>query len=83
MASSQRYLSTHLGSLSRARTGGPRPRPTQYERQENVRTSTIQGSHMPLDTDAHWTWRNPLNILPAMLIFFLLIGIAGTVIALF
>lgn len=64
---------------SQARTGGKLPRPTRFERHENVRTSAIYGSHMPLDTEAHWTWRNPLNILPALLLLFFLIGVIGTI----
>ena len=23
-----------------------------------------RGSHQPLDTEAHWAWRNPLNVIP-------------------
>lgn len=25
------------------------------------------GSHMPLDVDGHWSWRNPLNLIPAFI----------------
>ena len=26
------------------------------------------GSHMPLDIRPYWTWRNPLNLIPATII---------------
>jgi hypothetical protein len=29
---------------------------------------TLFGSHMPLDTAIHWDWRNPLNIIPALVL---------------
>lgn len=80
MATAERQLATHLAPM--ARTGGKLPRSTRFERHENVRTSAIYGSHMPIDTEAHWTWRNPLNILPALLLVFFLIGIIGTMVTL-
>ena len=36
-----------------------------YEQQARL---TLFGSHMPLDTAIHWDWRNPLNIIPALLL---------------
>ena len=29
---------------------------------------TDAGSHMPLDVGIHWHWRNPLNVMPAILL---------------
>ena len=40
-----------------------------------------RGSHMPLDTNAHWTWSNPLNVLPALVLLAMLIAIVGTLFA--
>ena len=64
----------------RTRTGGPRDpqeaRPQAandwFERYVN---QSGHGSHMPLDTDAHWEWSNPLNIIPAFML--LMIGLAA------
>lgn len=64
----------------RTRTGGPREpqgaRPEQrHDWYERYVAQTSYGSHMPLDTDAHWEWRNPLNIIPAFVL--LMIGLAA------
>lgn len=80
MATVEHHLTAKIGS--RMRTGGRLPRPTQLERHENTRTSAIHGSHMPIDTETHWTWRNPLNILPALVLLFFVIGIVGTILTL-
>ena len=39
------------------------------------------GSHMPLDTGIHWEWRNPLNILPALILLMLAIALVAMVLA--
>lgn len=80
MATVEQHMATRLAPA--ARTGGRFPRPTEFERRENFRTSPILGSHMPIDTEVHWTWRNPLNILPALLVLVFLIAILGTIITL-
>ena len=80
MATVEHHLAAKLGSYTR--TGGQIPRPTQLERHENIRTSAIHGSHMPIDTEIHWTWRNPLNILPALVLVMVAIGIVGTILTL-
>ncbi|MBC8163880.1 MAG: hypothetical protein H7Z42_21945 [Roseiflexaceae bacterium] len=68
---------------ARARTGGPRrPSKLQFERAENNRAMVVAGTHMPLDTDIHWNWRNPLIILPMALLALLLYAIIGTVVSL-
>lgn len=80
MATLEQHLAATLAP--RERTGGRSPRPTQFERREHIRTSTVLGSHMPIDTEAHWNWRNPLNILPVLVLLFFLIGIVGTILSL-
>lgn len=77
--------STHAGTAEpRARFGGRRPRQepaTRYERDEFYGMATPHGSHMPLDTVAHWDWRNPLNILPALILVLLVVAVAALVLA--
>jgi hypothetical protein len=34
---------------------------------------------MPLDTVAHWDWRNPLNILPGLLLVLLVVAVIAMV----
>jgi hypothetical protein len=80
------YTDTHTDNLpatSRTRTGGPRRylRPDNtYERYERLSNGRL-GSHMPIDTSIHWEWRNPLNILPAIVLMFLAIAVIGMVLA--
>ena len=67
----------------RARYGGPRRRrtaTTRYERNEYYGTVHYLGSHMPIDTSVHWEWRNPLNILPALILFMLVVALVALVI---
>jgi len=42
---------------------------------------TNNGSRMPLDTEIHWTWRNPLNILLVILLLFVIAAVIGAIIA--
>jgi hypothetical protein len=61
-------------------TGGSRQHTrstTIYERFSGER----RGSHMPIDTSIHWDWRNPLNILPALILMCLVIAVIGMVLA--
>lgn len=37
------------------------------------------GSHMPIDTDTHWTLRNPINILPALILVLVLLAVLGMI----
>jgi len=69
--------------MPRVRYGGPRrqfdaPMPT--ERNDRY-GKTFFGSHMPIDTDIHWTWRNPLNILPALIVLIILLDVVTLVLA--
>ena len=71
------FQATHTYIGAYTRNGGPRP--SRFERQENIRTSVLFSAAMPLDVEAHWTWRNPLNIIPAFMLLVLLIAIIGTI----
>ena len=82
MTTTANHLPTYTGS-ARAHTGGPRtPRSLRFERNENTRSTVIAGTHMPLDTEAHWTWRNPLNILPLLIIVLFVFALLGTIVTL-
>lgn len=62
--------------------GGPRrrgPAPTQAEKLMRYGATDYLGSHMPIDADIHWTWRNPLNLLPLTLLIFTLIALISMV----
>lgn len=67
------------------RTGGGRvpERPSRFERREPFRPQNNPGSHMPLDTEAHWSWRNPLNIIPAALLLVTIMALGKLLIAAF
>ena len=76
--------STHaLTGEARARLGGPRPRGTFTVREEQLErfvNRSFFGSHMPLDTEAHWDWHNPLNIIPAAVLMVFLIALVAAVV---
>jgi hypothetical protein len=68
----------------RTRWGGPRrrrPTTTRYEQYERRLNDTPYRSHMPLDTSVHWDWRNPLNILPALVLLVVLLALVELVLA--
>jgi hypothetical protein len=80
------YTDTHKDNLpaeSRTRFGGPRPQlPTAMTFANNELYNTDRrGSHMPLDTGIHWQWNNPLNILPAIILFVLALALVALVFA--
>ena len=67
----------------RARTGGsfdshPAPTPGNW-----LVRSAADGfrSHMPLDTDIHWDWRNPLNIIPAIILLVTVIDLLSLLVS--
>ena len=67
----------------RDRTGGPRgggQPEVSKEWSERFATNMPFGSHMPLDTTMHWNWRNPLNIIPALMIVLFVITVVGLVV---
>jgi hypothetical protein len=55
--------------------------PPRYESQSHFKAGELRGSHMPIDTDIHWTWRNPLNSIPALIVLLLLIAVMGMVLS--
>jgi hypothetical protein len=63
--------------LPRERTGGPRR--GRFEDLDLLGLGSNFGSRMPLDTEPHWTWRNPLNIIPAAVLFVLAIALIGMI----
>lgn len=68
--------------VARERTGGPhgdQPE-TASEIIEFFMSNTPFGSHMPLDTQMHWDWRNPLNIIPAFMALLFLLTVIGLVV---
>jgi hypothetical protein len=74
--------STIQTAESRVRFGGPRrgsPTATRYERDQHYGTAEHRGSHMPLDTTAHWEWSNPINILPALILILLAVALVAMV----
>lgn len=82
MATTATHVSTYTGP-ARLRTGGPRaPRSARLERNENIRSTVIAGTHMPLDTEIHWSWRNPLIILPLAMLALFVFAVLGTIVTL-
>ena len=45
-----------------------------------TRSGQIVGSQMPLDIEPHWSWRNPLNVIPATLLVLGVAALIGTVV---
>ena len=65
------------------RLGGPRLPHTAAAHEELIErfaTGAIFGSHMPLDTEAHWDWRNPLNAIPALILLLIVITLVAAII---
>ena len=65
------------------RTGGPRGGGGMERSDELVdylKSSTPFGSHMPLDTQMHWSWSNPLNIIPAFIALLFVLTVIGLII---
>jgi hypothetical protein len=69
--------SSKTSRMPRERTGGARgDQPeTSNEQVEYFVSNMPFGSHMPLDTQLHWDWRNPLNIIPAFMLLLLVLTI--------
>lgn len=60
----------------------PRRSSARAEAAEHPARRAAGGSHMPLDTEVHWTWRNPLNVIPAALLLVTLLAAVGTALGL-
>ena len=71
--------SSKAGLTLRERTGGPRGDQPETSNQlvEFFTSRTPFGSHMPLDTEIHWDWRNPLNIIPAFMVLLFVLTVIG------
>jgi hypothetical protein len=66
----------------RVRTGGPfgsRPTSPRDDWYARYLSSGGFGSHMPLDTEIHWDWRNPLNVIPAIMLVLLIVAVLALV----
>jgi hypothetical protein len=76
--------STHESAAHpRMRLGGPRLPHAAAAREKLIQhftTGAIPGSHMPLDTDVHWDWRNPLNAIPAMVLLVIVIALVAALV---
>jgi len=85
------FTRTYTASSSDARTAEPRarfggsrrgsPTATRYEHDQHYGMANYHGSHMPLDTIAHWDWYNPLNILPGLILLLLVVALVAMVLA--
>lgn len=64
---------TTFAGVPTARTGGSLGNESRVPMIEELRG----GSHMPLDTDMHWSWNNPLNIFPAFVLLATVIALFG------
>ena len=72
-----------LASKPRARVGGPNPQGPAAAAEEffgRIVSNAPFGSHMPLDVDMHWDWRNPLNIIPAMMVLLIVIALVAAIV---
>lgn len=72
-----------LRAKPRLRFGGPRPRRPSAAHEdwfERFTATSVFGSHMPLDTDMHWEWRNPLNLIPAVILLLIVIALVAAIV---
>lgn len=71
LASSARTIAE--APIAYAATGAPRP-----VRSAELPINTFDtGPRMVLDTGVHWTWRNPLNVIPATLLVLEVLSLAS------
>lgn len=78
VASTRTPEGTSMIASVTTRTGGPRHsnrRTQRYERTEMQRDVFV---HAPLDIDMHWTWTNPINVIPATLLVMSLIALISS-----
>ena len=69
-----------IPSLSRRTRTRRFPSPPVVRVRDRYEVDPVPGSFMPLDTDVHWEWSNPLNIIPAVILLFVLAAIVGMLI---
>jgi hypothetical protein len=60
---------------STAITGGNEPK----QPYQHFGSDKIAMPHMPLDTEIHWEWRNPLNLIPAVLLGIIVLDLVALV----
>jgi|GEM_PF-1232593 hypothetical protein len=60
---------------SQAITGGNLPK-QPYQHFGNDKLSM---PHMPLDTEIHWDWRNPLNLIPGAIVAIIILDILALI----
>lgn len=53
---------------------------SRYEHPSRYMNSMSNGSAMPLELETHWSWNNPLNIIPALLVAFFLLALVAMLI---
>lgn len=58
---------------STATTGGKEPK----QAYQHFGSDKIAMPHMPLDTEIHWEWRNPLNFIPAVLLAIIVLDLVA------
>jgi hypothetical protein len=75
------YTDTTRPRVRYGRPGG-RPATARYEQAEHPAIVKGHGSHMPIDIDIHWDWRNPLNVIPASMVLLLLTAVVGMILGL-
>ena len=83
------YTRTYAESSSDARTAEPRarfggsrrgpPTATRYEHDQHYGMANYHGSPLPLDTAVHGEWRNPINILPGLILLLLVVALVAMV----
>jgi hypothetical protein len=70
---------SYTGKTAHLLYGAPRtPRPTRFEDPLRSGIGMDAGSDMPIDAEIHWSWRNPLNILPALVLIVFVYALIGT-----
>jgi hypothetical protein len=86
MAITRTYTDSSTRALTgkpRSQLGGPRPHGTPTINEdwfERFAARAPFGSHMPLDTDMHWDWRNPLNLIPATILLLFVIALVAAIV---
>jgi hypothetical protein len=53
---------------------------TREDLVERFTTGAIFSSHMPLDIETHWDWRNPLNVIPAAILLLIVIALVAALV---
>lgn len=73
-----------IAAVTQQRVGRPQLRRSAMpEHNDGNWQNTVErvGSHMPLDTQSHWHWSNPLNLLPALLLVLCVVALVALAVA--